>query len=117
MAAMLTSLTVFDTRTGARTSVLDTHTVQSPKLVIESRKVADGNKTVAEYKFALRHTTVDAEGAPLKEKIVFEAVARIPILGNVADVATALGVYRDIIASDEFENSVDTQEWLVQSAA
>jgi len=34
------------------------------------------------------------------------------LLGTAADVDAALVVFRDIIANDEFENSIETQEWL-----
>jgi hypothetical protein len=67
---------------------------------------------MAEYSCKVIHATTDADSLVLSQKVSFEAVIRYPILGDSSDIAAALVIFRDIIAGDEFGNSVDTQEWL-----
>lgn len=112
MAAMTTVLVEFSNNGNSKTSTLTGHTAAKPKIVIEKRKVADGNQTMAEYNCKVIHATVDAEGLVLQNKVSFEACVRYPLLGAAADVTAALAVFRDIIAGDEFAASVNTQNWL-----
>lgn len=112
MAGMTTVLTEFATSGNSRTSTLSGHTAMVPKLVIEKRRVPEGNQTVVEYSCKVVMATVDADGMTLSQKVTFEMVVRYPVLGAAADVSAALAVIRDIIAGDEFANSVSTQEWL-----
>jgi hypothetical protein len=65
-----------------------------------------------EYSCKVVHATEDADGEVLSQKVSFEAVARYPTLGDDTDTTAALAIFRDIIAGDEFGNSVSTQEWL-----
>lgn len=112
MAAMTTVLSVFSYNGNARTSTTSGHTAVKPKLVIEKRRVPEGNQTVAEYSMKVVHATTDVDGAVLSNKVSFDCVVRYPLLGDSSDIAAALAVFRDIIAGDEFGNSVTTQEWL-----
>lgn len=112
MAAMTTVLTEFSNMGNSRTSTYTGHTAIKPKLVIEKRRVPEGNQTMVEYTAKVVAATVDAEGLVLSNKISFEATVRYPVLGTAADVTAALAIFRDIIAGDEFANCVDTQEWL-----
>lgn len=112
MAAMSTALTEFSQAVNSRTSTTSGHTAVLPKLVIEKRRVPDGNQTVAEYSCKIVHATVDSDSAVLAQKVSFEVVVRYPVLGASADIAAALVILRDIVAGDEFGNSVTTQEWL-----
>lgn len=112
MAAMTTVLTEFANNGNSRTSTLSGHTAAKPRLVIEKRRVPEGNATVIEYSFKVIYTTTDTDGIVLTTKIALEAVCRYPIAGNSSDLDAALVVFRDIIAGDEFDNSIDTQEWL-----
>lgn len=112
MAAMTTVLTEFSQSGNSRTSTISGHTAVSPRLVIEKRRVPEGNQTMVEYSCKVIYATDDADGEVLSQKIAFEASVRYPVLGTAADVDAALAVFRDIIAGDEFGNSVDTQEWL-----
>lgn len=112
MAGMTTVLTEFSQSGNSRTSTQPTHTAVEPKLVIEKRRVPDGNQTMVEYSVKVVDATTDAAGVILSNKISFEAVVRYPLLGTAADVTAALAVFRDIVASDDFANSVNTQEWL-----
>lgn len=112
MAAMTTVLTEFANNGNSRTCTTSTHTAGKPRLVIEKRRVPEGNQVVGEFSAKVVHATVDAAGLILSNKVSFEAVVRYPINGDVADVNAALVIFRDMIASDNFANSVSTQEWL-----
>lgn len=112
MAAMTTVLTEFSNNGNSRTSTYGTHTALKPKLVIEKRRVPEGNQTVSEYTVKVVYATTDAAGAVLPQKGSFDLVSRFPILGTAADQTAALAIIRDIVAGDEFANSILTQEWL-----
>jgi hypothetical protein len=112
MAGMTTALTEFSNNGNSRTSTLSGHTALLPKLVIEKRKVPDGNQTMAEYSCKVVQATSDADGAVLANKVSIETIVRYPVLGQSSDVDAALAVSRDVVAGDEFANSISTQEWL-----
>lgn len=112
MAAMTTTLTEFSQNGNSRTSTLTGHTAISPRLVIEKRRVPEGNQTMVEYSCKVVYATEDSDGEVLSNKISFEASVRYPVLGLSTDVDAALAIFADVIAGDEFANSVDTQEWL-----
>jgi hypothetical protein len=112
MAVMTTTLTEFSSNGNSRTTTLDGHTAISPRLVIEKRKVPEGNQTMVEYSCKVVYATEDADGAVLSNKVSFEALVRYPLLGDSADVTAALAIFADIVNGDEFANSVSTQEWL-----
>lgn len=112
MAAMTTALTEFSNNGNSRTTTLSAHTACVPRIVIEKRKIpanVDGNAT---YEFKVVYGTEDAAGENLTSKIAFSGKVNYPLLGKEADITAALAVFRDIIAGDEFANSVSTQEWL-----
>lgn len=112
MAAMTTVLTAFSTLGNTRTSTISGHTSVAPRLVIEKRRVPEGNQTMIEYSVKVVRATTDSDSAILSNKVSFEGVVRYPVLGQSSDVTAALATFTDIIAGDEFANSVDTQEWL-----
>jgi hypothetical protein len=112
MAAMTTALTEFSNMANSRTSTLVGHTASAPELVIEKRRVPDGNQTMVEQSFKVVWATEDSEGVALANKVSFEVIGRYPVNGTFADVSSALAVAVDIIAGDEFANSIQTQEWL-----
>lgn len=112
MAGMTTALVEFSTNGNSRTSTTPGHTALLPKLVIEKRRVPEGNQVVAEYSVRVVHATKDASDAILKEKVSFETTVRYPLQGAAADVTNALTIFRDIIMGDEFASSVITQGWL-----
>ena len=109
MAAMTTVLTEFANNGNSRTSTLSGHSASKPKLLIEKRRVPEGNQTMVEYSFKVVIATEDADGAVLANKISFEGVCRYPVLGTSTDVDAALAIFADVISGDEFSNSVDTQ--------
>jgi hypothetical protein len=112
MAAMTTALTEFSTNGNSRTSTIDGHTALLPKLVIEKRKVPENGQIMVEQSVKVVQATTDAEGLTLAQKVTFEAISRYPLQGQSATVTAALAVFRDVIAGDEYGNSVDTQEFL-----
>lgn len=112
MAAMTTVLTEFSTTGNSRTSTTSGHTALNPKIVIEKRRVPEGNQSVAEFSAKVIQATEDSEGNVLSQKVSFEAIVRYPLLGQSAEITSALAVFRDIVASDDFGNSVTTQGWL-----
>lgn len=112
MAAMTTALTEFSNNGDSRTTTLSGHTVLKPKVVIEKRKVPVGSQVVSEYSVSVVNATENDDGEVLPQKVVIQAVVRLPIHGQATDVSAVLATFRDIVAGDEFTNSVDTQEWL-----
>lgn len=113
MSAMTTVLTEFADNGNSRTYTLAGHTIQTPKLVIQKRRVPENGQTQATIDVEVIIGTEDADGMALQQKVGFLISVRQPILGQSADVAAALAIFRDIVAGDEFANSVSTQEWLV----
>lgn len=112
MAAMTTALTEFSTLGDSRTYTTSGHTSSKPKLVVQKRKVPVGNATVAESSITVVHATEDPDGNVLPQKVSFGITVRSPINGDAADVTAALAIIRDIVAGDEFGNTVTTQEFL-----
>lgn len=112
MAAMTTVLTEFANNGNSRTCTLAGHTVLKPQLVIEKRKVPATSNAVSEYSCKTIYATEDADGNVLASKVSIETVVRYPANGQTAEITSALATHRDVVAGDEFGNSVDTQEWL-----
>lgn len=110
---MLTALTEFSDNGNSRTYTQSSHTALDNKLVIQKRKVPSGNQVVLEDRINVLTTTHNSDGAVLPQKVSFEVIVRRPIDGVAADVTEQLAVFRDIIAGDEFTNTVNTQEYLV----
>lgn len=112
MAAMTTVLTEFSNNGNSRTSTLTGHTAAKPRLVIEKRRVPEGNQIMVDYSAKVVYATEDTDGVVLSNKIAFEITARYPVAGDSDDVAAALAVIADIVGGDEFASSVSTQNWL-----
>lgn len=113
MAAMTTALTEFSTMGDSRTYTQASHTASEPKLVIQKRRVPQGNQSVAESTVGVVNSTEDSAGEILSSKVSFTVTVRYPVDGIAADVTAALATFRDIVAGDEFANTVTTQEYLV----
>jgi hypothetical protein len=112
MAAMTTVLTEFTNSGNSKTSTYSGHTAVKPKLVIEKKRPIEGSASMAEYSFKVVEATEDAEGIVLSSKVSFEATVRYPKDGDSAEITSALAVFRDIVAGDEFGVSVSTLNWL-----
>lgn len=103
MAAMTTALTVYSDDRNSRTYVNEAnHTVAEPRLVIQKRRPAENGRTRNEGTVDVVHGTSDADGNPLSEKLVIGCKALVPIAGQDADTDTAITLFRDFVASDEF---------------
>lgn len=112
MAGMTTVLTEFSSQGNSRTSTYSGHTASKPKLVIEKRRVPEGQQSVVEYSAKVVCGAVDSDGTATAQKVSFEAIVRYPLNAIAADVTDPLAIFRDLIAGDEFGNSVTTQQWL-----
>lgn len=112
MAAMTTALTEFADNGNSRTYTTTGHTAQEPELVLQKRRVPSTNQTVLEDTITVLHSTEDSDGVILPQKVSFSVTVKRPIAGIAADVTAALAIFRDIVAGDEFTNTVDTQEFL-----
>lgn len=112
MAAMTTVLTEFADNGNSRTYTTSGHTAVLPKLVIQKRKVASSAEGSSSITVSVVHGTEDASGNPLASRVAADVSFRFPLNGASADVAAVLAVLKDIVAGDEFANSVSTQEWL-----
>ena len=112
MAVMTTALTEFADNGNSRTYTYTGHTSAEPKLVLQRRRVPSGSQTILEDTIQVLSSTEDSAGAILASRVSFMATVRRPIDGIAADVTSALAIFRDVIAGDEFTNTVSTQEWL-----
>lgn len=112
MTALSAALTEFSTNGDSRTYTTLGHTVQKAKVVVNKRKVPVGNQTVSEFTVSVVHATETSAGDVLPQKLNFTVSIRQPIDGLSSDRDAALVLIRDIIASDEFANSVATSEFL-----
>lgn len=113
MAAMSTVLTEFSDKENVRTYIFTGHTVQTPRLVIQKRKVPVNGGASAESSLNVVYGTHDANGMPLDSKVAFGASVRYPANGAAADVTAALSVFRDIVNSDQFTAMVTSQKYVV----
>lgn len=112
MAAMVTALTEFSDKENSRTYTTSGHTASKPKLVIQKRKVPQGNATVCETEISVIHATTDASSAVLQQKVNMSVNVRYPIDGQSSDISAVLAILRDIVAGDEFGTTVTTQNYL-----
>lgn len=112
MAAQTTALTEFADEGNSRKYTTAGHTASKPKLVLQRRRVPEGNQVVIEDTISVVHATTDVDSNILPQKVRFSATIVRPVGYTQADVDAALVIFRDIIAGDEFGNTVNTQEWL-----
>lgn len=112
MAAMTTALTEFSDNGNSRTYTYTGHTASEPRLVLQKRRVPAGNQSVVEDTITVLSSTEDSSGELLSSNVTMSVTVRRPKNGISADVDAVLAVLRDIVAGDEFANTVDTQEWL-----
>jgi hypothetical protein len=113
MAAMTTALTEFSDNGNSRTYTYTGHSASEPRLVLQRRRTPTGQNSVIEDTVSVLSSTEDSNGVILDSKVLFTATVRRPINGISADVTAALAIFRDVVAGDEFGNTVSTQEWLV----
>lgn len=112
MASFTTVITEFSDKENHRTYQISGHTVQNPRLLIQKRKVPATAEAVAESHLMTVYGTEDAAGNPLASKVVFDTGVRFPANGDPTDIAAALAVHRDFVASDEFTAMVNSQAYV-----
>lgn len=113
MAVMTTALTEFTDNGNSRQYTYTGHTAVEPRMVLQRRRPPSGQNSVIEDEITVLSSTEDSLGEPLDSKILISVKVRRPIKGIAADVTAALAIARDIVAGDEFANTVDTQQWLI----
>lgn len=112
MAAMTTVLTEFSDNGNTRTYTAPSHTVLQPFLVIQSRKVPTGNAVIAEDTIKVVKATSDSNGDPIAERQFITVTVHRPITGDDTDMDDVKALVREVVASDEFDAVVDTQNHL-----
>lgn len=112
MASFATVISEFSDSENRRTYAVTGHTVQKPKLVVQKRSVPKTTTSVGESQLMVVYGTLDATGVPIASKVVFQASVRYPANGLSADISAALAVFRDLVASDEFTNLVNSQGYV-----
>lgn len=117
MASLSATLTEFADNGNSRTYTAAGHTASKPKLVVEKRTVPTGNQTMSEFSGMVVFGVNDSEGGVAPQKVSMEIKARYPVLAiDSSDLATqiaaALVLIRDFVASDEFGASVTSQNWV-----
>lgn len=112
MAAMSTSLVEFSDRENVRTWTYTGHSVSSPRLLIQKRRVPSAADGKFETTFSVVNGIADEGGVPLTSRLAFDLVVRGPANGAAATVTAALAVFRDMVNSDEFAGAVSTQNYL-----
>lgn len=110
MASYTTAIEEFSQNGNSVTyAITSTHTANAPRLVIQRRRVANGNKQHYEMDLDVVHGLLDSAGVPVTAKLVLSANARIPTVATSAEIDAALADFRDFIDSDEFTATVKKQ--------
>lgn len=112
MASFTTVIKEFDDKSNHRTYSLPNNTVQQPKLLVQKRKTAATPEALAEDRLMVVYGTSDPDGLPLAKKIVFEADVRRPANALAADITAAKALFREFVASDEFDDIVDSSDYV-----
>lgn len=112
MAVIATKLTEFADNGNSRTMTAPGHTALKPFIVIQKRKIAQNANSVPEDSIDVIAGTTDTEGSILAQKVAFSVTVKRPVQGQAADVSTAKALFREIVASDEFDSLVNGQLWI-----
>lgn len=116
MAAMSANLTVFSDSQDRRVYRLDDHAVGNTRLLIQTRRVPTGAQVMVEDTFSIVHQPADDEALGALPNVNFTVTLRRHHASDPTTVAAALTLLRDMVASDEFGNTVDTQDYLTADA-
>lgn len=112
MANMVTTLRDYANNGNSRTYVTSAHTAAAPRLVIQKRKIASTPTGVAQDDISVLFGFVDANGAPVASKIAFSVNFRRPLNCDPTAQAGALALFREVVASDNFADVVNAQNWV-----
>jgi len=111
MAVMTTVLKVFNDSSNTRTYTTPAHTAGLPRIVLQKRKVPTGSQVMLEDSVATFYATKDALNVVMPQRISLGATVRRPLGYTAADLTSALALFREMIASDEFANMVNNQDY------
>jgi hypothetical protein len=110
MAAMTTATTRIAVTGSTFTSAVDSaHSATKPALIIQTSKVPDASNANVTTTAKVVYGTVDAEGLVVPSKVLFQVDTRHPKQGAAADWTAAKALFREYVASDEFDKHVDSQ--------
>lgn len=110
MAAMATATTRIAVTGSTFTSAVNSvHTASKPALLIQSSKVPDASNANVETTTKVVYGTVDADGFVVPSKVVFQVMTKDPKQGADADWTAALALFREYVASDDFEAHAENQ--------
>lgn len=112
MAAMTTPLVEFSDSTNSRLYTVSGHTVAQPKVVVQRRRVPTNVDGQYHSEINVSYGTLDADGNPLDKKYFFGVTIRGPVAGQSADRDAAKALFREIVASDEFDSVTATQNYI-----
>lgn len=112
MSAMTTQVVVYSDESNSRTYTISGHTVVKPRLLIQKRKIGAVGGASGVDNISVVYGAVDSTGAALPGRVAFEVTVRRPVEAVSADVTAALTAFKDVVASDEFANMVNTQNYL-----
>lgn len=112
MTAMVTTLTEFADTGDTRTFTAPKHSVLQSFTVVQKRKVASTPQEAATDSIRVVRGAFDASHNALAVKTSFEVVVRRSPIVNATDLSEVLALFREIIASDEFNTVVNGQLWL-----
>lgn len=112
MAIMSTTLVESSDSTNSRTYTAPGHTIAKPRLVIQKRTVGTPSGQSAQDTISVVYGTADAQGVLRPGRVVMEINVRRPVDADPSDITDALALLREVVASDNFAATVDTQNYL-----
>lgn len=109
MAAMTTALNLISREGTTVLYAVPTSTAARPHTVEQKRRLPQGNRTVNEAWCLCKRITEDADGNALPSPTLLEARVRYDTNGAAADLTAVKALFREFVASDEFDTFVDSQ--------
>jgi hypothetical protein len=115
MANMTTVLTTMADNGQTRKYRLSTHTVLQPRTVVQSYTPAVNSTASAKDTVDVIYGALDAAGNPIANKVVFGFTLRRPINADATTITNAKALFREFVASDQFDNVVSGQFFIAGS--
>lgn len=113
MASFTTGIEEFANNGNSVTFAISaSHTAAAPRLVIQKRRVASGNKQYYEMEMDIVHGLLDSESLPIATRLSSNVAVKVPVQASGSEIDALLAHLRDFVASDEFTDSVKKQLWL-----
>jgi hypothetical protein len=113
MAAFTTALKTFSDEGNKRTFTLSaTHTASEPRVLIQTRRVAEGVQTTMKNGLKLVFGLVDGSSVPRPEKLSGDLTVSVPVGTADATIDTFHARLSEYIASDEFKAALKTQNYI-----